>query len=398
MNTTYREDPLAELERDLKEGESQKLEFKERFPEQARDLAEVIASFGTSNAGTVYLGVDDHAEVVGVEGISGLQDTQGKDAYNKRIQGTTQSIDPPIRVSVSFVDRKGKIVARIDVPKGPEPVYYVGGIPYLRDITSSRAAKALEVKHLHLLYFQTTRGVSVDSQQDFLTRLVNQLSDIRLLLSDYEDHLIKPDVYQMKYDLGASGRILLSLSSEPPAKQLGIEEQLVKTSDCLGELESHRFYLGRQSVDEFGEKARSCLELVMVLFNQVRKHTRPGAITDYKELVMSNIDSLLKEWNRRNTYFERGGIELLREGFRRFGYVFYRFGNYPEADTFANAGQNLRTLGEKLRNLSSTQKYFIYGIGTNPLREIEPKFEECIDLLQKVSKEMGNPRLLRENG
>jgi predicted HTH transcriptional regulator len=104
MSMTYREDPLVELERDLKEGESQRLEFKERFPEQARDLAEVIASFATSNAGTVYLGIDDHARVVGVEAISGLQDTRGKDAYNKRIQGTTQQ---PISHCSFFFGRMG---------------------------------------------------------------------------------------------------------------------------------------------------------------------------------------------------------------------------------------------------------------------------------------------------
>ena len=125
--------------------------------------------------------------------------------------------------------------------------------------------------------------------------------------------------------------------------------------------------MGRKSVDEFREKARSCLDLSTILFNQVGKHARPGSVISYVQLVNTNIDALLKDWDRRERYFERGEIARLREAFRRFGFMFYRFGNYPEAESFLSVGQNLRRLGEKLRNLSSVQTYFIYGLGTNPM-------------------------------
>jgi hypothetical protein len=376
------------LKQDIVKWEGQNVEFMEIFPENVRELAKEIAAFATTNTGTVYIGVDDDGKIVGVRGISDFRDIKGKDEYSNRIQGITQSIDPPIRVNVNYIDNEGRVVIRIDAPKGSEPMYCFGGIPYLRDITSSRQAKAVEVKNIHLLYFQATRPASRDLRQSFITRLIDQLSDIRLLLFDYEDHLIRPDINQMLYDLGASGRILLSLSSESQAKQLGIEQQLVRVSESLDELESHQFYVGRQSVDEFGGKARSCLDLLEVLFNQVWKHARPGLMTDYARLVNTNIDALQKDWDRRKRYFERREIERLREAFRRFGFVFYRFGNYPEAESFANVGQNLRKLGEKLRNLSSVQKYFIYGLGTNPLPEIEPRFSECAQLMDAITKEI----------
>jgi hypothetical protein len=109
--------------------------------------------------------------------------------------------------------------------------------------------------------------------------------------------------------------------------------------------------------------------------------------TDYLQLVNSNIDSLRKDWDRRRRYWERGEIQRLRESFRRYGFVFYRFGNYPEADRGAEIGQNLRTLGEKLRNLSSVQKYFIYGLGMNPLEKVELRFAECAQLMESIVKE-----------
>jgi hypothetical protein len=376
------------LEQDILRWEGQTLEFMEKFPDNARELAKEVAAFATSNAGTIYLGADDDGKVVGVEAVAGLQDIRGKDEFSRRIEGTARSVDPPIRVSINFIDKEGRVVVRVDVPKGSEPVYYVGGVPYLRDLTSSRQARAMEVKELYSRYFQATRPVPADVEQNFVIRLIDQLSDAQLLLFDYEDHLIRPDVNQMRYDLGVSGAMLLELSSEEPAKRLGIEERLPEISDCLAELGSHRFYLGRQFVDEFGEKAKACSSLVIPVFNQVRKHARAGSITDYVQLVRSSIDLLQKEWERRNRYFERGEIERLREAFRRFGFIFYRLGNYPEAESFVHAPENLRILGQKLRNLSSVQKYFIYGVGTNPVERIEPRFQECVELMNDISKEV----------
>jgi len=226
-------------------------------------------------------------------------------------------------------------------------------------------------------------------EQNFLKRLIEQFSDIQLLLHDFRDHLINPDMNELLYSLGASGRILLNMSSETTSKKLGVEAQLIELSEILEQLESHRFYIGSKSVDEFGEKAQSCNAVLSVVFDQVRKHVQGGSLRVYKELVGRNIDLLRKQWDRRQRYFESASIQRLREAFRRYGFLFYRFGNYPEAEDFADGGQSLRTLGEKLRNLSSIQKYFSYGLGTNPLVVIEPRFSECAQLMDQIVSEIG---------
>ena len=46
-------------------GEQQDVEFKERFPDNVRDLAKEIAAFATSNDGTIILGVSDGGDIQG---------------------------------------------------------------------------------------------------------------------------------------------------------------------------------------------------------------------------------------------------------------------------------------------------------------------------------------------
>lgn len=140
------------LRQDLETGEAQAIEFMSDFPDNTWELAKEIAAFSTSNRGIIYLGVDDDAHVVGVK-IGNLSDTSGKDSYQRRISGVSNSIDPRSRVKVDFIDYDGRIVVKIAVPKGVEPVYYVGGKPYLRDLSTSRPATASEVKELYRQYF-----------------------------------------------------------------------------------------------------------------------------------------------------------------------------------------------------------------------------------------------------
>jgi hypothetical protein len=139
---------IEDFERDLKTGESQEIEFVADFTESARDVAKEIAAFATSNSGRIYLGVNDYGELVGVSGVKNLEDIAGKDECQKRAQGISRIVKPAIRVKVAFLKRRDKIIVRISVPKGSEPVYYCHGVPYLRDLTSSRPATPSEVKEL----------------------------------------------------------------------------------------------------------------------------------------------------------------------------------------------------------------------------------------------------------
>jgi hypothetical protein len=385
MHVTHQEDPLHELERDLKKGESQSLEFKEEFPEQARDLAQVIASFATSNPGTIYIGVDDNAQVVGVEGIANLLDTKGKDDCQKRIQGITQSIDPPVRVGVDFVEKDSKIVARIRVPKGDKAVYYVEGRPYLRDLTSSRLARSSEVEGFYSEFLLARpRPQKIDEIQSYISALLSVSSDIELVLTSYRDNLINPDQIQMMYDIHVYAEMLYGLGQVTPAKELGIEQQLVTLSRCLDGLAGHRFTMGMQSVDEFGNKAKQCLNGVTQVKNVIEARAKVGPLDVYSKRLRQSLTRLQNDWKSRERRFEVGNVELLKEAFRRNAFAIYRLSACPEAIELG-IRDKLAELGRNLRELSSTEKYFGYWQDLETMRrKIEDKFSQCEPLISSI--------------
>ena len=131
----------------IPEGEGQTIEFKEKFPDQAHEIAEEMAAFGTSNPGIILLGVADNGDVIGLHGI----DTSvGLDKLRTRIEGiSSNGINPSLPVRVRSIRINEVDIAVLEVPKGPEPVYYTkGGVPYIRHGSMSRPALPQEVNEL----------------------------------------------------------------------------------------------------------------------------------------------------------------------------------------------------------------------------------------------------------
>lgn len=144
--STYRSDEGGvPLEVALAEQEAEHVEFKVRFPDQARDLAKEIAAFGSQDGGGgIFLGVSNSGEVVGLEGLHSYEE---RDKLRNRIsQLASKSVKPGIDVTVYFIPYGETHVAKVWVARGPEPIYYVDGTPYVRDKDSSRPATPEEVK------------------------------------------------------------------------------------------------------------------------------------------------------------------------------------------------------------------------------------------------------------
>ena len=96
------------------------------------------------------MGVDDNGEITGVN----EEKLISFDRFQQRIAGiTTEAIKPSISVKLDRYQVGNKTIIQINVPKGPEPAYYVDNIPFIRVLTTSRPATPLDVKNLHLRYF-----------------------------------------------------------------------------------------------------------------------------------------------------------------------------------------------------------------------------------------------------
>ena len=131
----------------IEDGEGQTIEFMEGFPEQAHDLAKEIAAFGTSNPGNIILGVGDNGMP---SGIPRMRRPKPRDDLRTRIEGiSSNGILPSLPVRIKFENIGRNVVAVIEVPKGPEPVYYTkNGVPYIRHGSISRPALPQEVNEL----------------------------------------------------------------------------------------------------------------------------------------------------------------------------------------------------------------------------------------------------------
>jgi predicted HTH transcriptional regulator len=106
-------------------GEGQEIEFKQEFPQQGSDLAKEIAAFATSNAGTLFIGVKDDGDIVGLEGCA---QAEVRDGFLKRLEGICGgAVKPAVTPRVAWAVESEKAVLVITVPKGSEPVYYSQG-------------------------------------------------------------------------------------------------------------------------------------------------------------------------------------------------------------------------------------------------------------------------------
>ena len=237
-----------QLKKDIERWECQEVEFIEDYPSNARELAKEIAAFASSNLGTIYLGVDNDGNIKGVEAFRRMDEQRAKDDIQNRISNLTRdAVRPYITVKIDFIEVNNKVVVKITVPKGDEPVYYAYEAPYVRNLTSSQPAPPEKVKELHMQYFLSReiterRPKEVDKTQKFLLDLLMQLSDFQILWFDHETRVVNPDLDQMLYDMRTTGEIVSRLASDPIAEEEGLSRELQKIGDSLERLSRHQFH------------------------------------------------------------------------------------------------------------------------------------------------------------
>ncbi len=383
------DDELAtRLREDIEIWEGQEIEFMEDYPSNASELSKEIAAFATTNAGRIYLGVDDDGNIVGVSAVHTAGEKHGKDDISNRLAGLTQrAIKPSITVTVDFISIDHTIVVKINVPKGVEPVYFSNDIPYVRNLTSSDRATPDQVKELHRQYFLGEGTFEeVNETQVFLTKTLAQLSDFQVLWSDHENRNVNPDLDQMKYDIGSTGRVLLELSMESNAERLALTSDLQHLGDVLEEMEHHEFYIdGGKSWKDFGVKGDEALELTNRLMQRVSKEyqLQENQLDSIKEDIVRNIRELKNCWRKREQYLANQELALLKDTLRRLAYNFNRFGNIPPQFEGFDYSNELRELARNLRVLSS-DVYFMVSIGRNPLEEMEGKMGEILQIADHI--------------
>ncbi len=379
-------DLLKILETHLAEGESQEIEFKEKIPESIRELATNIASFATSNSGTIYLGIDNSGNVIGLEN---LESPSEKDEFQLRIIGIAKTVNPSIRVSIEFFKKDDKTVAKIIVPKGFKPIYFVGGIPYLRDLSSSRKAEPSEVEELHYKVYQS-QGILKEAspEQDFLNNIVVNLADCKLALSDMNEHYVNPYLEQLKYDLGSRGQEIFDASADPIAVEFGLNNELKDLGTKLVEIENYQLYLGQESWKKFlalGEEGAKIVDNSLEKIEKILKKDE-GNIPDFIQTVEYEKNKLKNDWEKAQGYKFGSEFDQWRDELRIFAYDFHRYAFLLDSQKYKDQYLKLIELSTKLRMLT-TPKIFGFGAtGYNPIDSMKDQMNECLSLAEEIPK------------
>jgi len=131
----------------LKEGEGQFVEFKRGLS----DIASELVAFANASGGRIYIGIDDHGVVPGINVDNALK---------SRIEDIARNCDPSIRITLNVHSHSGKEILEIDVLEGADKPYQCKDGFYLRQGANSQKLKRNEITSLII----TTHGRTFDSQ------------------------------------------------------------------------------------------------------------------------------------------------------------------------------------------------------------------------------------------
>lgn len=137
---------------DIKQGESEVLEFKRDFPDKERKVLKTIVAFANGN---VVIGVDD--ETLKIVGVNEDEVFKIKDKISNSI---SDNISPQIIPRISFERIEDKTLIIINIAKGQNTPYCIKsegleGV-YIRVDATTRVAERYKVQELSLLGMNKT--------------------------------------------------------------------------------------------------------------------------------------------------------------------------------------------------------------------------------------------------
>ncbi|MCD4798275.1 MAG: helix-turn-helix domain-containing protein [Methanosarcinales archaeon] len=123
----------------IKTGESNTVEFKEKFDEQTIESA---VAFANTKGGIIFIGVSDKNNIKGIK--------VGKETLNQWTNQISQSTDPRIIPELEKIKVDGKTVIAVKIKENPIKPISKKGRCLKRVDSSNRAMSAQEVAQMHL--------------------------------------------------------------------------------------------------------------------------------------------------------------------------------------------------------------------------------------------------------
>ncbi len=371
------------------QGEGQHLEFKKEFPQNAQDLAKEIAAFATSNQGMILIGVSDDGDLVGIQDAECQSE---RDNILKRLGGICSgTVKPAITPTAKFARENDLFVLVISVPKGKQPIYYKGNIPYVRHFTDSRPADPHEVLELVSEYLNkadigkdVTQG---DLKSDFYSELVRIVGDTLIYVDQVDERKVNPWLDQWRSTFGYAAEELRELAANELAIDDGLDSDLKNTANALDKVAKLRLTLG------CGPKLNELVNLAKEKLNLIREAKLDSialsqdSLTQIKETIITTARKLHDLVARSTDLVESGNIEELQEYASDIGYDLLGVAKYNIGDLGGGIKERLIEVG---RTLHLTETITIYMDGGASVRAIEDRIKQSSEKLDLIAENIQN--------
>lgn len=364
-------------------GEGQHLEFKKKFPENTQDLAKEIAAFATSNQGTILVGVSDDGDLIG---IKGADDQSERDNILKRLGGICSgTVKPAITPTAKFACENDLIVLVISVPKGKQPVYYKGNMPYVRHFTDSRPAEPHEVLELVGEYLNNLDIGKDESGDELRSNLYSELARIigdTLIYADQADERnVNPWLDQWRSNFGNAAEELRELAAQNLAIEDGLDAVLKDAAIALDEVAKLRLFLGCGSALD---KLVCTVEEKLRLIKETKIDSiglSQDSLIDIKEIIITTSRRLQDLAARSNNLVESGNIEELQESAAGFGFDLLRVAQYNIEDLGDGVKESLIGVGRSLHLLETVTIYMDGGASMRAIEDSVRQSSQELDLI-----------------
>jgi ATP-dependent DNA helicase RecG len=370
------------------EGESQELEYKERFPEQARDLAKEIAAFATSNSGIILLGVAKSGEIVG---LTNCEAASGRESLLDRVAGIcANTVKPSVTPRLRFASVKGRTVLAIDVPKSDAPLHYVAGVPYVRQITTSRPAEPQEVID-HILAWHRVRNASDESSPEaaFLHHTAMLVVEVLVHAGELEEQQVNPWFDDLRHNLAWLAGEARELASTAPPE---FSEMVVTLEALAADLDraAHERLALNSGWDAIDAAARGA----MARASEIRQRwidphaSNEKSVAELHETLQATARKLTSFAGRLQEMDDQGRLREIQSTAGELGLVLLRAATLGIGLGDEERVAELMAIGRMLRDVETRT---IYADGGQSARRVLGDVEDAAAKLKAWVKELSAP-------
>lgn len=380
------------LSRDLpilrSRGESQDMEYKEKFPDNARDLGKEIAAFASSNSGTILIGVADSGDLVG---LPSCLTPEGRDLIIQRLAGISKgTVKPAITPMAKFAVEGNAVVLVLTVPKGSQPMYYSSNTPYVRHLTEARPAEPHEVVERvaeFLRQSNTSQGdLASDKKSDLYSQLARILAEVLVFVDESQERQINPWLDLWRSEFSYSAKELRDLAASQAAIEEGINTELKELAERLDHAANLRLHLGAggdlsRATEQVGELASSLMNRHIT-----NAPLSKGSMKQIFDLINSTARKLSDLSSRSEEMVNSGRIEELQSEASNLGHVIAKISFYNIDPLGKGLKSKLRNVGHLL-HLTETMR--LYMDGGMSVRAVVDRVKSCSEEIGTIASKLG---------